>query len=60
MVVVPETATEVAPVPMAALADADACTVTVPVAPGMHCASPVWLIVAIEAAPEPIKVHPPG
>jgi hypothetical protein len=36
-----------------------AYTVTVPAAPGMHWASPVWLMVAMELAPAPIKLHDP-
>jgi hypothetical protein len=49
----------VAAVPIAALADTIALTVTVPAAPGMHWASPVWLMVAMELAPVPIKLHDP-
>jgi hypothetical protein len=46
-IAVPETATAV-PVPgeVAELEEAVAITVTVPDAPEMHCAKPLWLIVA--------------
>ena len=49
-VVVAVRATPVAPVPVAAFADAIAWTVRVPAAPpGTHCAMPFWLMVAMEA-----------
>jgi len=59
-VVVAVRATPVAPVPVAAFADAIAWTVTVPAAPpGTHCAMPFWLMVAMEAEFVPIRDHPP-
>ena len=44
---VPWTAVDIWPMPVAELEDALAVTVTVPDFPGIHCARPLWLMVAI-------------
>src|SRR5437667_5720537 len=57
-VVEPVTAVDIAG-PLAEFEDATALTVTVPAAPAMHWARPLWLMVAMLATPAPIKAQLP-